>query len=130
MTVLLRKLTRKSIIDFGRYNGRSIQNMLDLYEYRYIRWMYFCNSNLTFFDDILDEVNLPEDFRIKKPGVDKEANKRLNELRGSGIGKNWKKESHLQKGRKIEGKIKVANRRRRERVYFSKSSMQARNQCR
>ena len=75
--VLLRKLSRKSIINFGKKEGYSVQQMLDLKEKGYLRWMYFNCSMISFLDDILDEINITEDFRIQKPGTNKEKHEEL-----------------------------------------------------
>ena len=70
--VLLRKLTEKSQLGFGMYADASISNLLDLYKFGYLRWVYFNSSNITFMDNILEIIKIPLDYRIVKPGVDRE----------------------------------------------------------
>lgn len=77
----LRKLTRKSIMGFGYHSDRSVQQVLDMSDYQYIRWAYYSNSHINFFEDILDEVGISESLRIDKPGVDKQLFEELKKAR-------------------------------------------------
>lgn len=65
--VLLRKLSRKSVLNFGIYKDLPVNNLLDLHNYSYLRWVYFNCSNITFMDDILLEIGVDENNRISKP---------------------------------------------------------------
>ena len=67
--MILRKLTRKSIIGFGKFKDSTVQNILDLQHYNYLRWVYYCNSHINFFDDILIELSIIDDYIIPKPGT-------------------------------------------------------------
>jgi len=64
----LRKLTRKSILGFGKYKDSTVQNIID-YDKKYLEWVYFLNSHIDLFDDILDELGITESFRINKPST-------------------------------------------------------------
>jgi hypothetical protein len=64
----LRKLTRKSTLGFGRHAINTIQKVLDE-DPTYIVWIYYNSSEITFFDDILEEVGLVGRFTIKKPST-------------------------------------------------------------
>jgi len=75
--VLLRKLAEKSKINFGKYKDLTIREILNLNHPNYIRWIYFNMSGLSFVDDILEEVKVPEIYRIKKPGKNKELFEKL-----------------------------------------------------
>ena len=70
MTILLRTLARKSVLDFGKYKDRSVQQIIDLKNYRALRWYYYNYSMISFLPDILDEIGITEDMRIPKPGKD------------------------------------------------------------
>lgn len=78
MTVLLRTLARKSVLDFGKYEGRSIQQVIDLKNTRMLRWYYYNCSMISFLPDILEELGITEEWRIAKPGKDPEKGKRLD----------------------------------------------------
>lgn len=65
----LRKLTRKSTLDFGRYGFDTIQKILNE-DAQYIVWVYYNKPEITFFDDILEEVGLVGRFVINKPSSD------------------------------------------------------------
>ncbi len=67
---LLRKLTRKSMLKFGRYHDYTVQQILDtkgIKGLNTLTWYYFCAEAITFFDDILDELGITKEIRIKKP---------------------------------------------------------------
>ena len=70
MATLLRKMTRKSKVGFGKKANLTIQFLLTNRNIYYLRWMYYGNSGITFFDDILDEIGVTEEYRILKPGKD------------------------------------------------------------
>lgn len=67
--VLLRTLTRKSKFGFGKHADHTVQNVLDRKNKDYISWVYYNSSNITFTDDILDELDIWEENRIKKPVI-------------------------------------------------------------
>jgi hypothetical protein len=66
--MILRKLTKKSQIKFGKHADLTVQQLLDLKKGPYLVWMYFCCSAIDFFPDILDELYIKEEQRISKPG--------------------------------------------------------------
>ncbi len=67
--VLLRTLTRKSVLWFGKFEGLKIQQIIDLRHQTYLRWIYYNCKEVTFLDDILSEITIIEDRRIAKPGI-------------------------------------------------------------
>ena len=102
---LLRTLTRKSILKFGQYSDLQVQNLLDLQRYKYLRWVYFNCSNISFMNDILDEIRIPLNFRIVKPSKNSDLHLKLQEE----IFENYSdkaKEIYLEKQKKIGKKIK------------------------
>lgn len=68
----MRKLTRLSRIGFGSWRDRQVGNMLECGRKIDIIQMYFNMSHITFFDDILDDIGITEEWRIAKPGSDRE----------------------------------------------------------
>lgn len=137
--VLLRTLSRKSVLDFGQYQGRTVQQCIDLGNTRYLRWVYYNCSKISFFPDILDEIGITEEWRIEKAGKDPEKGKLLDDEKE----KNYK--NHLRRlsdtdpleaikhSRKFEARIRrQSNRRlmqfeRSDTKEFSKGAMQRRN---
>lgn len=77
---LLRKLSHKSTLQFGKYADNTVQNLIDLKHYRYLRWCYFNLDMISFLDNILDEINIPIEFRINKPGKLPENHNKLNAM--------------------------------------------------
>lgn len=68
---LLRTLTRKSTLKFGKFHDLTVQNVLDSQNMKgrsLLRWYYFNSSKISFIDDLLDELNIPPELRIPKPG--------------------------------------------------------------
>jgi hypothetical protein len=88
----LRKLTRKSTLGFGQYSDLRVQDLLNLNKTRYLRWVYFANSHINFFDDILDEIKVPIEFRINKPGTNLDFNEIINEVMNNKM--DWKAKKH------------------------------------
>jgi hypothetical protein len=65
------KKTRKSVLSFGKYGFDTVQDVLDK-DPSYIVWVYYNMPEITFFDDILEEVGLVGRFVIDKPSSDPE----------------------------------------------------------
>ena len=68
-TTLLRKLSRKSQLKFGSMADMTVQMAIDLglKERAKLVWYYYNCSNITYMDDILDELKITEELRIEKP---------------------------------------------------------------
>jgi len=112
LTVLLRKMTLKSAFTYGRHEGKTVQQLLDLHDTPYLRWAYFNIKSITFIDEILDLIHIYPDYRIEKPGVDKgkeqELYTKLFGLRGKhnpvgmlGVGSNAKKKINKKINKKL-----------------------------
>ena len=71
-SVLLRILTKKSRIFYGKYEGVRVGDVLNLgiQGIAYLRWSYYNQSMISFSDEILDEIKITTEFRINKPGKD------------------------------------------------------------
>lgn len=124
-TLRLRTMTEKSIIGFGKFTDLSVQNLIDMKKTREIRWIYFNCSMLSFQDNILDWAGIINEYRIEKPGTNKELYYKLNDekkriMSGFTI---LKKDSHTRKVLKS----RMKDNRRAERFKFSKASLQAIN---
>lgn len=78
-STLLRTLTRKSVIGFGEYKDLRVNDMIKTSKYGELRYLYFNCSQLSFTADVLDAINLPEQFRITKPGKNLDNHKACNE---------------------------------------------------
>lgn len=67
--VNLRILTRKSFMGFGKYADIRVGEVIDNFRRKnYLRWCYFNCSNISFNEDLLDELDIAEPWRIEKPG--------------------------------------------------------------
>ena len=69
---LLRTMTEKSIMGFGRHTDLSVGQLLALRHTKYLRWVYYNCSKITFTEEILKKIHIGEDYRIDKPGTNKE----------------------------------------------------------
>jgi flavorubredoxin len=76
--ILLKTLTRKSIIADGKNKGLSVTDLLKNKKIDLI-YSYFNYSGITFTDDVLDELNINSEDRLKKPGKDPEKYKKYVE---------------------------------------------------
>ena len=69
--VILRKLSRKSTLNFGKYADYTVdqvltQNPID--GMHYLIWLYYNSSNISFIEDVLIQLGITADNRIDKPG--------------------------------------------------------------
>lgn len=123
MEILLRKLTKKSTIDFGKHSGLKVGDLLNIMEIRYLRWMYYNCSMITFFDDILEQIGIPLKWRIDKPGKNPEMNDALNDEKSGEIMYDWFQRKHY----KARGKyISIGKRNSHigyDKVTFNKAAM-------
>lgn len=119
--ILLRKLSRKSILQEGKYSGLSIQEMINLGHTRILRWYYYNLSNIDFLEDIKNEIGITPDVYINKPGVDKRLSDVVNEIMLSKMP--MKGKMHQQKLNKV---VAEKTYRKSSRV-LTKAQMQAKN---
>jgi len=66
--ILLRKMTEKSTMNFGKYSELTVRQVIDI-NTSYIVWSYYNSSKITFVDELLDEINISAEHRIEKPGT-------------------------------------------------------------
>jgi hypothetical protein len=66
---LLRTLTLKSRLDFGKFGKIPIESLAKSMP-SYLRWVYYTYEAITFTEDVLDLIKIPIDKRIGKPGKD------------------------------------------------------------
>lgn len=122
---MLRKLTLKSKIKFGKYSDLTVFELININKTQYLQWCYFCNSDIDFFSDVLDLIKIEEKYRFKKPNKNEilyEEFKKEKEEKIFGLNKIIKK-------RKINANLKGerVGKRKRDNIYFSKSNLAARN---
>ncbi len=128
--VLLRTLTEKSYLKFGQFQKYRVGEVLIMGQKKYLRWVYFNCSMINFNDELLDKLNITEDFRIPKPGTEPEKYKQLTDLIYGALSPNnslYTQERNAIKSREHFAKEGLKNL-NRDKVYFSKSSLQAINQ--
>ena len=93
---LLRTLTLKSTLKFGKYSDLTVQNILDakgIPGMIWLTWAYYSASKISFNQEILDILCITPDIQITKPGtVDKEEFFRLSNVAATA---RVKKESEL-----------------------------------
>jgi hypothetical protein len=129
--VLFRKLTWKSVIKFGKYKDLSIQQIYNLGHTQYLRYLYYNMESISFIDEILGKINvfgLKFDYRIKKPGTNIELFDKINRIC---FNKQCKKVDIPKIITQRQKKVRKANYMlsdRKDKSYFSKAAMQARNQ--
>ena len=123
---LLRKLSLKSKLNFGQYPDLSIQELINLERKSYLRWVYFNCDKITFFDEILDEIKIPLEFRIEKPSKSPEKYIELDQIIKSKMSPLLKhiNEKKKKKYQKVKRKISVSI----DKKTFSKDSLRLKNQ--
>lgn len=122
--VRLRKMTRKSVMGFGKYEDSTVGHLIDYQKTPYLRWVYYNNSNIDFMPDVLDEIHIPEEYRIPKPGKAPEMTEivyQANQEKLSGLKK------HIHKI-KVRRSNRVKDRLIKMRSNESKIRLRAKNQ--
>ena len=64
--ILLRTLTRKSIIGFGDYTDLSVQNLIDTFRTKELLKIYYNFRNIDFNQDLKDELCISGEREINK----------------------------------------------------------------
>ena len=77
--IYLRILTKKSKIGMGEYSNLEIQYFLEKREHEYLRRTYFNQERISFTEEILNELGIIKEYKIKKPGINYELGKKLEE---------------------------------------------------
>lgn len=123
--VLLRKLSRKSFLNFGKHSDKTVQQLLDLKNKKYLRWIYFNSSNISFLDDVLDEIVVLPEYRISKPGKEPELFDKLQiEINKHTLGfTKFKREARRRKLRRVD----ILINKRVATIRYSKGSLQRKN---
>lgn len=67
-----RRLTLKSGINFGNHADYTVEELIKRGKHIALIDFYFNLSHITFFDDVLDILKITPEWRIQKPGIDKE----------------------------------------------------------
>mgnify|MGYP006995573872 FL=1 len=124
--LILRKLTEKSTIGFGKFNSLRVGDLLAIQNHTYLRWVYFNASMIDFFEEILDEIGIDPEWRIDKPGKDPEKGEELAAQKR--YNRPFKSRMHYASTQRKRSKSELINLRERERLSFSKASLMSRNQ--
>lgn len=121
-----RTLTEKSIIWFGKHEGLSLRQIIDLERYNgisYLAWCYFNNSKFGLNELMLNELNITENLLLEKPS------------KNPSFYYDWKSKNTTDEQRLSMYHAKNRNVKQKniknsiaENKFFSKSSMKNRNQ--
>lgn len=68
-SILLRKLTKKSTLKFGKFKDCTVEHLFGMKKQVELTSIYFKLSTITFTEDILDELGILEEYRIEKPST-------------------------------------------------------------
>lgn len=125
---LLRKLSYKSKLNFGKFNNLTVQEILNLNRKSYLRFIYYNYEGISFIDDILRELKIygdDYDDRISKPGKDPELGNELSDLRYQSFDDKIKK--NLEKRQVGQSNNKMSQFTLRDKIGYSKGNLQRRN---
>ena len=124
--IILRTMTLKSQLSFGKYEGMTIHQVLSLKHTRYLRWIYYNMSRISFVDEILAMINIRLEHKIDKPGKNPDKGKEVDNIVFSHAGSDLKRIKAVSNANAT--KRHDANRNRvRESMRYSRGNMQARN---
>jgi hypothetical protein len=70
--ILLRTLTRKSKLGFGKHKNVTVQELFDRNQALQLVSAYYKLTTINYVEDILNELGISSKWRIQKPGSDKE----------------------------------------------------------
>lgn len=73
MIATLRTLTKKSKLGFGKNKELTVDRIIKLGKELSLISAYYKLSSINFTEDILTELGIKEEFRIKKPSANKDA---------------------------------------------------------
>lgn len=96
-SILLRKLTRKSTINFGKYKKETVNQLFSMKLEKQLISMYFKLSTISFIDEVLFDLGISDEFKIQKPGKNLDLYYVFLEFK---FGKKLKPNKKLQKMRK------------------------------
>lgn len=68
-------------MDAGKFAGMKIGEILNLHHTRYLRWIYFNYSNLSFDESLLKKIGITKKWQITKPGKNPELGIHLNKIK-------------------------------------------------
>jgi hypothetical protein len=122
-SVLLRTLTKKSVLWFGKHCGLKVQQVIDIRCQTYLRWIYYNFIGITFTEDILEDLTITENRRIPKPGIAPEKHVEVMEENRKSL--YYQTKGHMDKIVKIRSKCKLIKTYRS--VDFKRSQLQAIN---
>ena len=124
-TIRLRTLSKKSTIGFGKYADYTVNGLLGLNKTTLLRWYYFNCDMISFLPEILEEIHIPEEYRIDKPGKCPEKYDELNQILWKKFCGKSKLKKKMHATKVLMGKFK--HNRIKENIKYSKASLQRRN---
>ena len=72
MIPLLRTLTRKSKLGFGKYKNETVQKLLDMNMPLVLIAPYYKLTSINYTEEVLIELGITEEHRINKPSSNKD----------------------------------------------------------
>ena len=102
---LLRTMTRKSLMKFGDYADYTVDQLLQLKYYSYLRWVYYNCANVTFTIDVLELLYIDQ-MQIDKPGKDARTFRAVQDFQNQFIP--FKVKKHFKKRDKQSFKFNLA----------------------
>ena len=136
--VLLRTLTRKSIIGFSTFSDLTVQNLLDTKQHKKLLEIYYFFRNIDFMPDILEELCIigerVVDKKIPKERYDKQnyvwialCLRDIIDKQNQQVGK-YKLFGMARKNKRINKHIQKSNEVGLDRTIFSKGGQRNKNQ--
>jgi hypothetical protein len=126
-TTVLRKLSNKSKIGFGKFADLRVSEIINLQRKAYLRWLYYNVEGITFLDEILEQIGISETYLINKPGKNPDMYEQLDANVYEAKRHNIYYIKHMKKftkNYKIAKEISIVN---KERFLCKKSVNQNRN---
>ena len=124
-TTMLRTLTEKSKMKFGKYEELTVMEVLNIKAGpMYLMWVYYHSSMINFMPDILKKIHIDKDRIIPKPGKDPEKfDDIMDQIKSVRCIDSLNAE---RKGKRITNAINIKSRKLDRKIY-SKKNLQAWN---
>jgi len=71
-SINLRTLTLKSKLGFGKHKNKTVSELIALKKELELISAYFKLSKISFTQEVLDQINITNEYRITKPGKNKD----------------------------------------------------------
>lgn len=134
-SVRLRTMTWKSVLAGGKYQHCSVRQAYDAEGEegpQYLAWIYYQYANLSFCEEILQEIGITENLRIEKPGKDDTMMRKWRRAHYEALTEGMSEEARMGAAKRHDTAIKNVIKAKKRKIDLqydrTRGQMQVRNQ--